>query len=236
MTAQLVEALPAQRRRTVDDLLADARALLDRLTPEQAADAVRRGALLVDIRPHAQRVAEGEVPGALVIERNVLEWRLDPASTARLTVASYDLQVVVLCSEGYTSSLAAAALQSLGVERATDVIGGFHAWRAVGLPTTTGGTVAGHRTCPPVLALDVARGDVLVHGEQVDVTRRQFALLVVLHEAGGAVVPRRAAADALGLPDGRAIDVLVCRLRHRLGHDAGQRVVTVRGRGFRLLT
>ena len=237
MTAQLVEALPVQRRRTVDDLVAEARAGLVRLTAPAALAAVEDGALLVDIRPQAQRVEEGEVPGALVLERNVLEWRLDPASAARLTVASYELQVIVLCSEGWTSSLAAAALQSLGIERATDVDGGFRAWRAAGLPTTAGGTAAGHRSGdrPPVLSVDGVRGDVLVHGRPVDVTRQQFALLVLLHEARGAVVPRAAAARHLGLPPGRAIDVLVCRLRQRLGQEAAHRLVTVRGRGFRLL-
>ena len=80
--------------------------------------------------PQAQRAAEGELPGALVVERNVLEWRFDPACDARLPIAAYDLQVIVLCQEGYTSSLAAAALQDLGIEQATDVIGGYAAWRA----------------------------------------------------------------------------------------------------------
>ena len=95
------------------------------------------GALLVDIRPAAQRTIEGEVPGALVIERNVLEWRLDPTSDARLPQAvGHDVRVLVLCSEGYTSSLAAAALVEIGLHRATDVEGGFQAWRAAGLPTT----------------------------------------------------------------------------------------------------
>jgi rhodanese-related sulfurtransferase len=122
-------------RRTIDDVLADARARLQRLSPAEAHDAHRDGALLVDIRPQAQRAAEGEVPGADIIERNVLEWRLDPASDARIPRAAYDLHVVVLCQEGYTSSLAAAALQDLGIERATDVVGGFGAWRAAGLPT-----------------------------------------------------------------------------------------------------
>ena len=93
--------------------------------------------MLVDIRPAAQRLAEGEVHPAyrpLVIERNVLEWRLDPRSSARLDIAAYDLRVLVLCQEGYTSSLAAAALQQLGLRQATDVDGGFAAWRAAGLP------------------------------------------------------------------------------------------------------
>lgn len=95
-----------------------------------------RGALLVDIRPAAQRALEGEVPGSLIVERNVLEWRFDPASAARLPQATgYDVEVIVLCSEGYTSSLAADALRSLGLTQATDVVGGFVAWQAAGLPT-----------------------------------------------------------------------------------------------------
>jgi len=133
-------------RRTIDQLLADARARLVRLSPVDAAADVRDGALLVDIRPAAQRAAEGGVPGAIVIERNVLEWRLDPASDARIPQAAYDLRPVVLCSEGYTSSLAAAALIDLGLVRATDVVGGFHAWRAAGLPTTAPTSRATYRS------------------------------------------------------------------------------------------
>ena len=126
-----------QGARTVDDLLAEARGRIERVTPHEAADRISAGALLVDIRPAAQRAREGEVPGSLIIERNVLEWRFDPLSDARLPQATgYDVDVIVLCSEGYTSSLAADALRSLGLHRATDVIGGFHAWVAAGLPTT----------------------------------------------------------------------------------------------------
>jgi rhodanese-related sulfurtransferase len=129
-----VSALTASPARTIDAVLADARARLRRLSPPEAAAAARQGAVLVDIRPAAQRAAEGEIPGALIIERNVLEWRFDPASEARLPVAAYDLQVIVVCSEGYTSSLAAAALLDLGLSRATDLAGGFRAWAAGGLP------------------------------------------------------------------------------------------------------
>ena len=93
---------------------------------------------MVDIRPVAQRAAEGELPGALVVERNVLEWRFDPASDARLAIADHDLAVVVLCQEGYTSSLAAVALHELGVWRATDVIGGYAAWRQSDVPLWAG--------------------------------------------------------------------------------------------------
>ncbi len=117
-------------RRTIHDVLESARGRLARLTPAQARILWSAGAVVVDIRPAAQRAAEGELPGALVVERNVLEWRFDPASDAALPIASYDLQVIVLCQEGYTSSLAAAALQDLGVHRSTDVIGGWAAWRA----------------------------------------------------------------------------------------------------------
>ena len=122
--------------RTIDDVLAAARAWLARLSPAEAAEAARNGAVLVDIRPAAQRAAEGEIRGAAIVERNVLEWRFDPACDARLPIAGYDLQVIVFCSEGYTSSLAAAALQELGVHRATDLAGGFLAWAASGLPVT----------------------------------------------------------------------------------------------------
>jgi rhodanese-related sulfurtransferase len=87
------------------------------------------GAVVVDIRPAAQRETHGVLPGALVIERNVLEWRFDPTSDARLPMADYDLEVIVICQEGYTSSLAAASLHDLGIHRATDVIGGYAAWR-----------------------------------------------------------------------------------------------------------
>ena len=121
--------------RSVDQMLAQARSRLRRLTPAQAYEALAADALLVDIRPGWQRAAEGEVPGALLVERNHLEWRFDPECDARLPQATgYDLQVIVLCSEGYTSSLAADSLRSLGLHRATDVIGGFHAWSAQGLP------------------------------------------------------------------------------------------------------
>jgi rhodanese-related sulfurtransferase len=125
--------------RCVDDLLADARSRITRVTPLEAAARVAAGAVLVDIRPAAQRAREGEVPGALIVERNVLEWRFDPSSDARLPQATgYDVDVVVLCSEGYTSSLAADALRSLGLTSASDVVGGFWAWVAAGLPTTPG--------------------------------------------------------------------------------------------------
>jgi rhodanese-related sulfurtransferase len=119
----------------IDGMLARARARLGRVGPVQAAAEATAGAVLVDIRPAAQRAEEGEIPGALIIERNVLEWRLDPTSDARLPVATGDdVRYIVFCSEGYTSSLAAAALLDLGLRRSTDLEGGFLAWRRAGLP------------------------------------------------------------------------------------------------------
>jgi rhodanese-related sulfurtransferase len=121
--------------RSVEDLLAAARARLRRLPPAEAFAAAEDGAVLVDIRPAAPRARDGEIPGSVVIERNHLEWRLDPACEARLPwVTGYDHQVIVFCEEGYTSSLAAAALHDLGLTRATDLDGGYLAWRAAGLP------------------------------------------------------------------------------------------------------
>jgi rhodanese-related sulfurtransferase len=122
----------------VDDLVDEARDTYLRVSPRAAYQLVLHGrAVLVDIRPEAQRRAEGEVDPALhpvVIERNVLEWRLDPRSSARLPWTSYETPVLVLCQEGYASSLAAATLVRLGLTRATDVIGGLRAWREAGLP------------------------------------------------------------------------------------------------------
>ncbi|MFF2656039.1 rhodanese-like domain-containing protein [Kitasatospora sp. NPDC058032] len=125
---------------TIDDLLARSREGVHRPGAEEAHRAHRDGALLVDIRPAAQRAAEGEIPDALIIERNVLEWRLDPTGGHRIPEATgYDLEVILVCSEGYASSLAAASLRELGLHRATDLDGGFVGWAAAGLPTRQGG-------------------------------------------------------------------------------------------------
>ncbi|MBF6099479.1 sulfurtransferase [Nocardia cyriacigeorgica] len=121
---------------TIDQMLDAARSQLRRLYAFELPEALERGAILVDIRPQAQRIREGTMPGALVIERNVLEWRLDPTSSARLALATdHDVEWIVLCSEGYTSSLAAASLQQLGLHRATDLVGGYQALKAAGLLT-----------------------------------------------------------------------------------------------------
>ncbi len=127
--------------RGIEEMLADARARLRRLTPRQALAEVSLGGVLIDIRPAAQRAEQGEIPGSVVVERNHLEWRLDPGSDARLPwVTGYDHRIIVFCVDGYTSSLAAAALQDLGLHRASDVVGGFRAWVAEGLPSAPGGT------------------------------------------------------------------------------------------------
>jgi rhodanese-related sulfurtransferase len=119
----------------LDELLARARSRLARLTPRAAYEAIGAGARLVDIRPEFQRRRDGEIAGAIVVERNHLEWRLVPSSEAAIPEAvDHDVAWIVLCDEGFASSLAAATLQELGLHRATDVEGGFRAWRADGLP------------------------------------------------------------------------------------------------------
>ncbi len=129
-------------RSRIDLLLSAARARLHRLTPAEALQAAAHGAVVVDIRPAAQRAEHGDLPGALVVERNVLEWRFDPTSEAALRIADDNLQVIVLCQEGYTSSLAAAALQDVGVHRATDVVGGYAAWVADGVASPSAARVS----------------------------------------------------------------------------------------------
>ena len=117
--------------RTINDVLAEARRRLDRIRAEDLAEVMSAGALVVDTRSEAQRRRDGELAGAVVVERNVLEWRLDPTSPHRLADAgSYDRTIVVVCDEGYASSLAAASLQDLGLVNATDLEGGYRAWRA----------------------------------------------------------------------------------------------------------
>lgn len=120
---------------TIDDLLELSRSRIQRFTPEQTLAQQRAGALLIDIRPVAQRAAHGVVPGALCIERNVLEWRLDPTCEHRIAEASSgERQVIVLCQQGYASSFAADSLRTLGYAQAADLIDGFDGWRAAGLP------------------------------------------------------------------------------------------------------
>ena len=122
----------------VDEVLAEARRGVPRLRPHEVAEAVAHGALLVDTRTEAQRRRQGDLPGAVVIDRTVLEWRLDPTSPHRIPeVTRDDLLVVVACRQGYSSSLAAASLRSVGLHRATDMAGGVEAWLAAGLPMSS---------------------------------------------------------------------------------------------------
>ncbi|MFL1899969.1 rhodanese-like domain-containing protein [Streptomyces tauricus] len=134
-------SVTAERPVGIDELLERVRADLDRVEARAAHDAARAGdALLVDIRYAALRERDGLIPGALVVERNELEWRLDPQGSHRAPEAtSHDLRVVVVCNEGYASSLAAVSLRQLGLHRATDLVGGFQAWRTAGLPVDTAG-------------------------------------------------------------------------------------------------
>ncbi|MDQ1631303.1 MAG: hypothetical protein QOC80_1275 [Frankiaceae bacterium] len=123
----------------IEEVLAAARGQVRRLTAAETLVAVERGALLVDTRTESQRREQGELPGAIVIDRTVLEWRLDPTSADRIPEArDHDVEVVIACRQGYSSSLAAASLRAIGLWRATDVIGGVEAWQAAQLPMSTG--------------------------------------------------------------------------------------------------
>jgi len=121
-----------QERNSIAKILAEARRSLLRVTPEMLSGERENGTLIVDIRPVEQRQRDGDLPGAIVIDRNVLEWRLDPSSEHRIPqVTGYDIRIVVVCNEGYSSSLAAAVLQKLGLHQAADMIGGYQAWLAI---------------------------------------------------------------------------------------------------------
>lgn len=125
---------------TIDGLLAGARRSYDRVSPYRARRDVEAGGVIVDIRPAWQR--DVEIPGSLIIERNHLEWRVHPESDARLAAADTTTRWIVVCSEGYASSLAAASLVQLGID-ATDIVGGVAAWQAAGLPVVHGPTDVG---------------------------------------------------------------------------------------------
>lgn len=127
---------------SVEELLAQARAELDRVDPHGAARLQADGGLVVDIRPVANRAEEGEIPGSVPVERIVLEWRLDPNGAHRIPGFDADTPVVVVCNEGYASSLAARDLRRLGLNNATDLVGGFRGWVRAGLPVSPGATPA----------------------------------------------------------------------------------------------
>jgi len=115
----------------IDELLVRARSGLDRVQPEHLGEEIASGALIIDIRPADQRQRDGVLPSAILIDRNVLERRLDPTSPHRAPIATgHDVRLILVCNEGYSSSLAAATLQEVGLQRATDLVGGFQAWRA----------------------------------------------------------------------------------------------------------
>src|SRR3954466_2715378 len=140
--------MPLRRRRRpvghpprvgIDDVLAASRSGVRRLTPHELVAAAARGALVIDTRTESHRRAQGEFPGALVIDRTVLEWRLDPTSPWRIPeVTGPDVEGVVLCRQGYSSTLAPASLRAIGLHRATDLAGGVEAWLAAGLPMSAG--------------------------------------------------------------------------------------------------
>jgi rhodanese-related sulfurtransferase len=122
--------MTTDRRRSIDDLLDEARASVVRVAAARLAEEIAAGSLVIDTRPVEQRERDGELPGAIVVDRNVLEWRLDPRSEHRIAETSYDRRIVVVCNEGYASSLAAATLRELGLD-ATDLDGGYQAWLAL---------------------------------------------------------------------------------------------------------
>jgi rhodanese-related sulfurtransferase len=136
----LLDNEPPPGSLSISQILSNARARLTRLVPQQVYaeylnQTPTKPVILVDIRPAAQRAEKGSIQGSLIVERNVLEWRFDPRSDARLPIAGrYDLRIIVFCQEGYTSSLAANALQELGLGNATDMDGGYRAWKEAGLP------------------------------------------------------------------------------------------------------
>jgi len=143
-----------RRRSALDRLLRRARSRITRLRPRAASAAIEAGARLVDIRPEFQRRADGDIPGAIVIERNHLEWRLHPASSGRIREAlDFNGRWIIICDEGFSSSLAAATLKAIGLRDVSDVAGGFRAWRAAHLPV-----VKRARPAPPRLASRTGRG------------------------------------------------------------------------------
>lgn len=224
---------------SIEAVLRAARERLDRLTPRQAASEQAEGALIVDIRAEAHRRAAGEVPGSLILERGVLEWRLDPTSSWRIAEAvDHSLRAIILCPEGYVSSLAAAGLRDIGLHRATDVIGGFEGWREAGCPVARSVTMAGSyvAAAPAALTLDAARQQLLVDGVPISLTRLEYRLLDELLRANGRVVTRDELRSSIGDWPGsrsRSVDLHIHRIRRKLGPRAAL-LTTQWGVGFRL--
>ncbi len=225
---------------SIEAVLRAARERLDRLTAQQAAREQVEGALIVDIRSEPERRAAGEIPGSLILERNVLEWRLDPTSSWRIAeAADHSLRAIIICPEGYVSSLAAAGLRDIGLHRATDVIGGFEGWRAAGCPVVRSVTMAGSyvAAAPTALTLDAARQQLLVDGVPVSLTRLEYRLLDELLRANGRVVTRDELRSSIGDWPGsrsRSVDLHIHRIRRKLGPRAAALLTTEWGVGFRL--
>ena len=225
---------------SIEAVLRAAQERIDRLTARQAAQEQIDGALIVDLRSEADRRANGEIPGSLILERNVLEWRLDPTSSWRIAEAvDHSLRAIIVCPEGYVSSLAAAGLRDIGLHRATDVIGGFHGWRAAGCPVVRSVTMAGSyvAAAPAALTLDAARQQLLVDGTPILLTRLEYRLLDELLRANGRVVTRDELRSSIGDWPGsrsRSVDLHIHRIRRKLGPRAAALLTTEWGVGFRL--
>lgn len=225
---------------TIESVLRAARERLDRLTPAEAAREQAEGALIVDIRSEPTRRAEGEIPGSLILERNVLEWRLDPTSSWRIDEAEdHSLRAIVICPEGYVSSLAAAGLKDVGLHRASDVVGGFEAWREAGCPIVRSVTAAGSyvAAAPSLISLDAVRQQMLVDGTPIPLTRLEYRLLDELMRADGRVVTRDELRSSIGDWPGsrsRSVDLHIHRIRRKLGPRAAALLATEWGVGFRL--
>jgi rhodanese-related sulfurtransferase/DNA-binding winged helix-turn-helix (wHTH) protein len=223
-------------------VLRTARSRLDRLTAWEAAREQAEGALIVDIRSEPTRRADGEIPNALILERNVLEWRLDPTSSWRVGAATdHSLRAIVICPEGYVSSLAAAGLKDIGLYRATDVVGGFEAWREAGCPIVRSVTAAGSYVAatPGMISLDATHQQMLVDGTPVPLTRLEYRVLDELLRADGRVVTRDELRASIGDWPGsrsRSVDLHIHRIRRKLGPRAAALLVTEWGVGFRLRT
>lgn len=224
---------------SIEAVLRAARERLDRLTAQQAVREQVEGALIVDIRSEGERRAEGEIPGSLILERNVLEWRLDPTSSWRIAEAvDHSLRAIIICPEGYVSSLAAVGLRDIGLYRATDVIGGFEGWRVAGCPVVRTVTMAGSYVAagPTALTLDSARQQLLVDGVPIPLTRLEYRLLDELLRANGRVVTRDELRSSIGDWPGsrsRSVDLHIHRIRRKLGTRAAL-LTTEWGVGFRL--
>jgi len=240
-----MQGVPADRDEnssgTIEGVLRAARSRLDRLTPHEAAREQQvEGALIVDVRSESTRRAEGEIPGSLILERNVLEWRLDPTSPWRIEEAvDHSLRAIVVCPEGYVSSLAAAGLKDIGLHRATDLAGGFEAWRDAGCPVVRSVTMAGSyvAAAPGTISLDSGRQRMLVDGVPVPLTRLEYRLMDELLRANGRVVTRDELRSSIGDWPGsrsRSVDLHIHRIRRKLGPRAAALLSTEWGVGFRL--